>query len=223
MRTLYHHPLSATCRKVRILLAENKLDFRLEVERVEKKRAEFLQLNPAGEVPVLVDLDQKVFSGNYSICEYVAEAYPTQPSLLGDQILERAEIRRLVDWFDNKFNRDVTHKLVFEKVFKRQFDLGHPEGRLIREGAAAIEEHLTYIEWLLEHRVWLGGNHFSLADMTAAAHLSTIDYLSDVPWERYLEAKDWYVRIKSRPSFRPLLADKVPGVNPPDYYADLDF
>lgn len=223
MRTLFHHPLSPTCRKVRILLGEKKLDFNLELERTWKKRPEFLELNPSGDIPVLRDLNNTVICESYPICEYLEEAYPDQPAFIGDSVLEKAEIRRLVVWFDHKFEQEVTRKIVFEKVFKRHFGLGHSDGRVIREGATAIDDHLTYIEWLLEHRVWLGGQHFSLADISAAAHLSAIDFLGDVPWDRYLEAKDWYARIKSRPSFRPLLKDQVPGITPPRHYDDLDF
>jgi glutathione S-transferase len=63
----------------------------------------------------------------------------------------------------------------------------------------------------------------SLADVAAAAHLSCIDYIGDVPWEAYELAKNWYARIKSRPSFRSILADHIAGMPPPKHYADLDF
>ena len=69
----------------------------------------------------------------------------------------------------------------------------------------------------------MAGEDYSLADIAAAAHLSTVDYLGDVPWTEHEEAKDWYARIKSRPSFRSLLEDNIPGVPPPKHYADLDF
>jgi glutathione S-transferase len=82
---------------------------------------------------------------------------------------------------------------------------------------------LDYIGYLTEQRRWIAGDELTLADITAAAHLSCVDYLGDVPWSDHPNAKDWYARIKSRPSFRPLLGDHIPGAPPPPHYADLDF
>ena len=88
---------------------------------------------------------------------------------------------------------------------------------------ANIHTHMDYISYLVERRKWLAGHEFSLADITAAAHLSTLDYIGDVPWKDHESAKGWYARIKSRPSFRPLLGDRIPSAPPPSHYADLDF
>ena len=222
MRTLYHHLLSPACRKIRIIMSEKKLDFSLVYERIWHPRDEFLSLNPSGEVPVLVDLNDKTICNNHAISEYLEEAYPDHP-LIGDDLYQKAEVRRLMGWFDDKFDQEVSQKIVFEKILKHQFGLGQPDTRIIRQGLASIHDHLTYIEWLIERRIWLAGDNFSIADIAAVAHLSTIDYLGDVPWAKYPEAKDWYVRIKSRPSFRPILQDIYPGVAPPAHYADLDF
>ena len=222
MRTLYHQYLFPSCRKVRIVLGEKKLDFSLEFEKIWTPREEFLALNPAGWVPVLVDLNDTIVAHNYAICEYLEEAYP-DPPLFGDDIHQRAETRRLIGWFDNKFEEEVSRKIVYEKVFQRYFHRLQPNAQTIREGLSAIHSHLSYISWLLERRHWLAGDNFSLADITAAAQFSVIDFLGDVPWEKYPEVKDWYARIKSRPSFRPLLDDVMPGLKPPEHYKDLDF
>ena len=137
--------------------------------------------------------------------------------------MQRAETRRLVAWFDSKFNREVSDNLVGEKMMKRFLKLGEPHGPAIRAGHANIHYHLDYISFLTEQRNWLAGDDFSLADITAAAHLSAIDYIGDVPWEDHPGAKEWYARIKSRPSFRPLLHDVIPGVTPPEHYSNIDF
>ena len=76
---------------------------------------------------------------------------------------------------------------------------------------------------LLESRSWLAGSFLTLADFTAAAHLSCLDYISDVDWNRSSNVKDWYAKIKSRPAFRSILADQVSGFPPPPHYTDLDF
>lgn len=222
MFTLYHLWLSPFSRKVRVFLNEKSIEFDMVVEKVWERRKEFIQLNPACKVPVLLDHDGNALCESSAICEYLEELYP-EPNLIGKTPAERAEIRRLTTWFDDKFHHEVTKHLVGEKIMKKFLGLGHPNSKAVRAGQVNIHYHLDYIGWLFERRGWLGGNRITLADITAAAHLSCIDYLGDVPWEDHILAKEWYAKIKSRPSFRPVLSDYIPGRAPPNYYADLDF
>ncbi len=222
MRILYHLWMSPPCRKVRVVLKEKSLEFELRAENVWERRDEFLALNPAGDIPVLVEPDGTAISGGDAISEFLDEVHPN-PSLIGDQALGRAEVRRLIHWFDNKFDKEVTENLVGEKMMKRYLGQGAPLSKAVRAGHANIHHHLDYIGYLIERRRWLAGDDFSLADIAAAAHLSTVDYLGDVPWTEHEEAKDWYARIKSRPSFRSLLEDNIPGAPPQKHYANLDF
>lgn len=223
MRKLHHLPLDSGCRKIRMLLREKKLECELYAEKVWERRDEFLKLNPAGEVPVLVEADgTSITGGTQVISEYLEEAYP-ENTLLGEDPLSRAEVRRIVAWFDDKFRREVTTNLVEEKMLKRFLGLGEPNSQAIRAGHANIHYHLDYIAWLTDRRTWLAGDDFSLADITAASHISSLDYMGDVPWKDHLGAKDWYARVKSRPCMRGVLADMIPGVPPPKHYADLDF
>lgn len=221
MRVLYHSLLSPMSRKVRVVLAEKNLDFTMKAEKPWERRPEFLALNPAGEVPVLLD-DDNVLAGTDAIVEYLDEVH-REKLLIGINALDRAEVRRLVAWFDVKMSREVTENLVGEKMMKRMIGEGQPNSQAIRAGHANLPHHLDYIGYLVDRRRWLAGDFFSVADITAAAHLSTLDYLGDVPWEGHELAREWYARIKSRPSFRPILADHVPGLPPPKHYADLDF
>ena len=222
MRMLYHLWLSPFSRKVRIVLAEKKIDFEMTVEQVWERRRDFLALNPAGEVPVLVEEDGTALADSTAICEFLEETHP-YPALIGRGAGHRAEIRRLVGWFDRKFDSEVTSKLVGEKVMKRFLALGEPDSREIRAAKKNIHVHLDYITYLIERRHWLAGDELTLADIAAAAHLSAVDYLGDVPWEDHGAAKEWYARIKSRPSFRAILGDSIPGLPAPKHYADLDF
>lgn len=222
MRTLYHIWLSAQSRIVRLLLAEKDLHCDIKVERVWERREEFLALNPTGEVPLLIEPDGTTLTDVWVIVEYMEEVHPEVP-LLGDTTLARAETRRLLVWFDQKFGREVTENLVGEKFMKRVTRSGQPSSDAIRAGRQNVHYHLDYISYLAESRRWLAGDEFSLADIAAAAHLSVVDYLGDVPWDSHPEARQWYSRIKSRPSFRPLLEDHVPGIPAPAHYRDLDF
>jgi len=222
MRILYHLPLSPYARKVRLVLSEKRIPFELRIERVWERNEEFLHLNPACTVPVLTEENGLVLADSYAICEYLDEAYPELP-LLGRTLGERAEVRRLVAWFDGKFAREVTDNLLYEKQMKRLMGRGNPDAGALRAGYANLKPHLDYLGWLAETRMWLAGNSLSLADLAAAAHLSALDYIGDLDWSLNESAKDWYARVKSRPAFRPILADRVSGVNPPPHYADLDF
>ncbi|HYD99175.1 MAG TPA: glutathione S-transferase family protein [Alphaproteobacteria bacterium] len=222
MRVLYHLWQSPQCRMVRLVLAEKGLEFEARVEKIWDRRDEFLALSPGGDVPVLAEPDGTTLTDALVICEYLEEVHP-RVNLLGDEPLQRAETRRLTTWFHERFDREVTANLVGEKITKRMLRSGTPHSDAIRAGHANIHYHLDYIGFLMERRNWLAGERFSLADIAAAAQLSCVDYLGDVPWEAHPEAKDWYARVKSRPSFRPLLADHIPGTTAPAHYADLDF
>ncbi len=222
MLLLYHLWLSPFCRKVRLVLGEKKLDFEMKVQKVWERDDSFLALNPTGEVPLLIDEDGTRVAGSQPICEYLDEMYG-DVSLIGQGAVTRAEVRRLVEWFDRKFHDEVIVNLVDEKIIKRFLGQGEPDSRAILAGSRNLHTHLAYVEWLIDRRTWLAGEDMSLADLTAAAHLSCVDYLGDVPWDDHPAAKDWYARVKSRPCFRPVLADRIPGAPPPPTYADLDF
>ncbi|MEM7023925.1 MAG: glutathione S-transferase family protein [Pseudomonadota bacterium] len=221
MLRVLHFPLCPFSRKVRIAMREKEVE--AEFTPIEPWRCDdsLLALNPAGEVPVLEDGDQ-VVADSAVICDYLEETRP-ESSLIGKTVAERAETRRLVAWFEGKFVRDVTDLVWREKLIKR-IKLGEtPESHAVRAGLTNLHLHLEYVSYLFDRRNWLAGEELTLADIAAAAQLSVLDYMGDVPWDRHPGAKLWYSRIKSRPSFRPLLADRMPALRPADHYADLDF
>lgn len=222
MRQLYHTPLSPFCRKVRLLLREKDLEFQLVQENPWEKSLGLFALNPAGEVPVLTDEDGSIISGTYAICEYIEDIY-TSLTFLGKTAAERAEVRRIVDWFDHKFDYEVTQNVLFEKIFKRLMGYGPPNVEALRFGKENILYHLDYIGHMASERYFLAGEYLTLADLAAASHLSALDYLGDVPWDHNGQAAEWYRMIKCRPSMRAILADRIMGVRPPGHYEDLDF
>ena len=223
MLTIYHFWFCPFSRKARIALQEKKVEFELKLELPWQRRAEFLARNPAGNVPVLVNEQSKqAVCGPYAIMEFLEEQYP-DPNMIGDTVEGRAETRRLVEWFDDKFYREVTSLIINEKVMKSFLKRGTPEAANIRYAGQNIKHHLKYIEYLTDRRNWLAGDNFTLADISAAAHLSCIDYLGDVPWHNFEKAKDWYARVKSRPSFQAILQDKIAGLAPATHYRNLDF
>jgi len=230
MLTLFHHPLSPQSRYVRLILGEYGIPVRLVEERFWDRREEFLLLNPAGEVQLPVAEGRAAAPGVGVIAEFVEEIL--QPSEAVDRRLpaaaaDRVEVRRLANWFNAKFEAEVSGPLVLERVFKRYMTReqggGSPDTDALRAARHNIRYHLAYIGWLARSRDWLAGERMSLADLAAAAHLSAMDYLGEVPWSEDEAAKQWYARVKSRPSFRPLLAETLAGLPPAEHYADLDF
>jgi glutathione S-transferase len=230
MPQLIHFRLCPLSRAVRIALAELDVEVELVEERPWEWRPEFLAVNPAGELPVLRFENGLDLCGAYAISEYLGEPADNVPEagtapLFPGNRDERAEVRRLVDWFNGKLNRDVTQELLHEKVYTRIVPSANPRPNadILRAIRSNLRYHLSYVNHLADQRRWLAGEELSFADFAAAAHISTIDYLGEVPWDEFAIAKVWYARLKSRRAFRSILADRVPGSIPATHYADLDF
>jgi glutathione S-transferase len=230
MLTLFHLPLCPHSRYVRLILGEYGIAARLVEERFWERREEFLLLNPAAELPVLVTEGEPPIPGASIVAEYIEETRSQESGedrLLPLQPGRRVEVRRLANWFNDKFHREVSGPLVTERIFKRHMTQeqggGPPDTEALRAARHNIRYHLAYIGWLVRTRDWLAGDRLSLADLAAAAHLSAADYLGEVPWNEDEVTKNWYARVKSRPSFRSILADTLAGLPPPKTYADLDF
>lgn len=219
---LFHDPMSPFCRKVRIVLDEMGVRFSLTQEDVSLRREEFLALNPAGEVPVLVDGNGFALADSQAIVEFVQDVRK-EPDLLGPDPAQRAETRRLVAWFDRKMYRDVTSVIIEEKIHKWRQKRGKPDSAVLAAARGRLRLHLDYMESLLATRFWLASERFSLADIAAASQISCIDYVGDIPWSSSQATREWYARIKSRPSFQPILDDRLAGMPPDDHYADPDF
>lgn len=222
--------MSAASRFVRLILQEYGYQYDLAEEQPWEKRREFLTLNPAGTLPVYVDDNMRVLSGATVISEFLDETHGVlkrDRRLLAEDPFQRAEIRRLTEWFLEKMEQDVTTPLVRERVFKLQMPPtlggGAPDSKILRMARNNVRQHMKYLGWLSASRPWLAGDRLSYADLAAAATVSVLDYLGEINWAESPEAKEWYQRLKSRPSFRPLLSERIRGVTPVSHYADLDF
>jgi glutathione S-transferase len=224
MRKLYHYPLCAFSRVARFILSEKRLDFEMIHENPWGPSEEVLELNVAGTLPVLVDISGLSTFGSSSIREYLEDVYQDVKLISGDYV-ERAESRRLADWFDFIFFQEVYSPIITEKVTKR-FARGAeriPDPSSVRAALARLSVHMEYISWLVDRRNWLGGRNFSIADVYAASFISVLDYLGSIQWERFEIVKGWYARIKSRPGFRGILQDSLSQIKPSTDYANLDF
>ncbi|MBM3579355.1 MAG: glutathione S-transferase family protein [Alphaproteobacteria bacterium] len=225
MYRLYHHPICPFSRKVRTHLAAKEIGIELVQENFWERKKEFIAMNPAGTVPVLFDNgNAAVIAGSSVIIEYIEEKHKETKSLLGDSVVERAEVRRLQSWFDEKFFHEVGRYVLNERYFNRYFSASNsPSSEILRAARRNLNSHLSYIEYLLESRKYLAGERISVADFAAACQISVLDYFGDINWHHYAPAKDWYSLIKSHKIFSDILKDRVAGIAPSEWYAKLDF
>jgi len=222
MWQLYQFPLCPFSRKVRLLMSEKGIGYELWRENPWEGREEFFALNPAGRTPVLHDPEKGIIlCDSRAICEYFEET-EERSSMLGGTAPVRAEIRRLVALFDENFHGDVVQPLLEERMKKRLYLRQSPDSRALRTALRLAHEHLFYIDYLIDNRPWLAGATMSLADLAAAAQLSVADYLGGIDWSGHEQARSWYSVLKSRPSFRPLLSERMDVIHPPSHYADVN-
>lgn len=227
MPTLIHFALDPFSRRMRLALAEYGVAAELVDETPWDPSPDIFELNPAGTLPIYMEDSRSIIAGIEAITEYLEETKGQRVRLIPGTPLERAEVRRLIGWFDVKFYAEVSEPVLTEKVIRRflprEAGGGGMDTARVRSAMAMLRTHLDYIGHLADHRTWLAGDHLSIADLAAAAHISAVDYFGGIPWTDFPVAKSWYQRVKSRPSFRPLLADTVRGMAPAGHYADLDF
>ena len=204
-------------------MGEKGVGYELVREAPWERRDGFMDMNPAGQTPVMVDQSRNLrLMDSTAICEYLEETVE-QAAMINGTAANRAETRRLVSWFDHQFYQDVTAPLLHERMIKRIVHRAAPDARVLRDAMKAAIGHLDYIDFLLDHRTWIGGATLGLADLAAAAQISVTDYLGGIDWKGHEQTARWYRGFKSRPSFRPLLNERMDGIAPPSYYNDVDF
>ena len=222
MVIIYSASWCAPCRFAKQLLNEKGIKFHSVNEPVWQRRIEFLKINPEGGLPVIIDNQNNKIIGYFSLA-YFLEDNEGQKSLVGKCPLSRLEVRRICKWFDDKFNKEVYENIVEERVFKSLKGHGNPSSEALKAGRVNLKNHENYLEWLLKNRTFIAGEFFSIADIICSAYLSTLDYLGEVEWERINLTKKWYAQIKSRPSFRDILEEKLFTIPASKQYKNLDF
>ena len=222
MYTLYYMPMCSASRAAKVTLRELGIDFNSINEPIWQRRLEFLKVNPEGDVPVILDDNSNKIIGYMSLV-YFLDDNKIGINLLGSTSVERLEVRRLIKWLNFKFDKEVINYIVEERVFKSLKGLGQPSSEFLKAGRINLKNHEDYFEWLLDERTFLAGEFFSIADIAYASYLSSLDYLSEINWKRIPSTKKWYASIKSKPSFRDILNEKIYAIPPSKNYKNLDF
>ncbi len=223
MQLLYHHPVCPLSRQARIYLTEFNKEFRLVKEGYGSKEGLLIKLNPIGELPILhLDSIDYYLVGIYSIIEYMLD---TQENFyfMPQDVMDRAEVRKYINWFNSKFYREVSKILVNEKIIRLLMHQGAPRSNYIMLAKSNLSKHFNFLTNLLEKNTYIMSEKISCADIAAAAHISVIDYLGEINWDSWVTLKEWYSIIKSRPAFQPILQDRIAGFLPSRDYSNLDF
>ena len=213
MRRLIHLLLSPSSRFARLLIAEKRLTF----DPVAPE-------DMAAQLPVFTDIDGTCAVGLWAIVDHLEGGYPEHP-LTPEDAGTRAESLRLLDWAMTSLQENVTRRIVYEKASQRFTGAPAkraPDMEAIRLGRETLKAALREIGGQADENGYLAARECTLGDLAVAAHISALDYFGEIPWDEFPSAAEWYMRMKSRPSFRSLLADRVPGQPPVSHYAELD-
>jgi len=221
MITLFHHPICPLSRQIRVYLKELNLEANLVKEDYWNRRKEFVEINPASSLPVLV-FEGNPIIGYYAITEFLAENFDNF-HLMPKLLTEKTAVRQEIYWFNEKFYREVSKIIFEEKMIRLLRRIGGPRSEYIRAAKTNLAHHFKYLTMRFEKHSYIISEQLTCADIATASHLSTIDYFGEINWDSYWVIKQWYAIIKSRPSFRTLLQDQIAGFPVPKDYANLDF
>jgi glutathione S-transferase len=222
MRTLYYNTICPLSRQIKIILSELKLDCLYIIEDYWLRNVNFITLNPEGTLPVLIEPSGLTISGIYTIIEYLLEKYPSL-NLMPEELEEKIEPRRMLQWLNNKFYREVTSYLIEERIVRPIVFNEGPRTNFLRAAKINLKNHLIYFTKLIDQNGYIASDRITIADLCAASHISVIDYFNEIYWDHYSSIKDWYLILKSRPSFQPILNELFRGITPGPQYKSLDF
>ena len=221
MFILYHYYLCPSSRFVRLILEEYKIKYTGQLENYWKPQKDFLNINPAGHLPVLINEQNHSIVGANACLEYFKDL-DLKPNLVGDNFKDKAEIYRLFHWFDTLFKKEVLDPILYEKVFSRVVENITPNSSNIRVALQNLAFHIDYLDYLLKNHDYLVSNNLTYLDFLASANFSILDYLGLLRFDNVDNIKEWYFKLKSRPSFKILLSDQIVGLNPDKKYKLID-
>lgn len=189
MYTLYHFPFSQHARRVVMLLEEAKLPYQLHhvaMDKGEHASDAFQQVNPNGQVPVLVDDGFKLAESN-AILRYLCTKheldswYPRDPK-------RRAEVDQWLDWNQCRLAPTVVD-IVLHTVF-----MG-PKGD--KAAIARGREKLPGLFEILAAQVsegWLLGSEPTIADLSIASNVSHLGFVKDIELPKRVQV--WLARVE---------------------------
>jgi glutathione S-transferase len=164
----------------------------LDMKLKEHKSESYLQLNPNGKVPTLIDGDQILWE-SAAINLYLAEKY--KPELMGKTINERAQVYQWTIWAMAELQPamvDMLIQFVFTPVEKR-------DPQLIEKAKKSTLPKLEILNKELEKKPYLAGESFTVGDINVAT-VVFISKMTEIDLGNYPHIKNWITRLTQRPS-----------------------
>ncbi len=191
-------PTSPYVRKVRVVMAEKKLDFQFVLEDVWGQD-KILESNPLGKVPCLVlDGGEAVFDSRV-IVEYLDTLSPVG-RLIPASGRERVEVRTWEALGDGLLDAAILARLEANWAGRAP---GERSQAWIDRQMSRVHGALKAMGQGLGDKPWCAGNHFTLADIAVGCALAYLDFRQpQIDWrERHANLATFYARIEKRPSF----------------------
>ena len=230
MLALYHNDMSLCAQKVRVCLAEKKLEWEsrhLKLRAGDHQQPWYRKLNRRAVVPTLVDGDKVIPESNI-ILEYLDESFP-EPALAPKDPYGRAKMRLWTKQLDEDIHDASAAVMSFGIAFRQQYlDRGEAGMKMLEEIPNMFKRErrrdviekgtgsqhfiiavrrmvllLDEMEEALAQHQWLAGDQYTLADVAFTPYLARLEHLNVVEMlgERRHVA-EWFRRCKARPSFQ---------------------
>lgn len=185
-------------RKVRVVMAEKKLDFQLVLEDVWNSDA-ILEANPLGKVPCLVMEGGESIFDSRVIVEYLDTLSPVG-KLIPPSGRERAEVRSWEALADGIVDAAILARL--EATWKGRTTEQRSQAWIDRQ-LSRVDSGVAAMARLLGEKTWCNGNHFSLADIATGCALGYLDFrFPQIDWrERHPNLARLSTKLQARASF----------------------
>ncbi len=219
--TVHYHALCPFSKQFIVLLSELGLKYNIIKEDYWLKNPAFVRLSPWLELPVII-IDETIVTGIYPCLEYLIDL-KKDSHLFGNDPQILVCIRQIINWFNQHCYYEVVKNIINEKLIKPDLKKEYTDSNILRASKTALHKHMMQLNAIISTQQYIVSESITYADISAASHFAVLDYFNEINWQNYPKIKDWYCLIKSRPSFRATLYEKVKGINPPKHYLELDF
>ena len=195
-------PASPYTRKVRVVLAEKKIECEFEVADVNPPENPVNALNPLGKVPTLVLDDGTALFDSRVIVEFLDAVSPLA-RLIPDDNRDRVAVRRWEALADGTLDAGLLIRYESLRPKKEQ------GAAWTAKQAGKLTRGLAMIAAELGDRTWCHGDRYSLADIAVGCCLGWVEFRkpAGVEWRaQYPNLDRFYDKLMERPAF----ADTAP-------------
>ncbi|MFO1130090.1 MAG: glutathione S-transferase family protein [Rickettsiales bacterium] len=225
---LYYEITCPLSRQVRILLEENELKnsiIKYNKNLSEEQKNLFLKKNPFNIMPFLVvknNINNATFEV-YGISNCINIVNSKCKNLIPSDLEKKIITNNLLYVINTNFFEEITKIIIYEKITKYSVYKKAPDSLILSNVRKNLIKYLNYFAKMINVNTNLSTEQLSLADIALFSHISLLDYVNEIDWNKHEILKEWYLIIKSKPNFRKVLNEFIPGFVPSYSYKNLDF